>query len=272
MTAAPGPEFRLDAVPTRLPHSNSHDYAKALAALQQQLRRLQLAYLSQDQRGVIVFEGFDAAGKGGVIRRMAGVLEPRACAFHPVGPPDPTWQGRHWLARFWPLLPEPSHMSVFDRSWYGRVLVERVEDLTDRHAWERAYDEINTFEAMLLDDGVRVVKLFMHMSADEQLRRFQERLNDPVKRFKLTMADIHSRELRPAYEHAVQDMVRRTTQARAPWHVIPADDKKAARLRALQVIFEGLSAGLDLVPPPLDPHVARAAGTRLGLKLPGEGS
>jgi polyphosphate kinase 2 (PPK2 family) len=272
MTDAAGPDFLLESVATRLPRGDRDGYHQALAGLQQQLRRLQLAYLTQGRRGVIVFEGFDAAGKGGVIRRMAGVLEPRACGFHPVGPPDPTWHGRHWLARFWPLLPAPAHMSVFDRSWYGRVLVERVEDLTDRHAWERAYDEINTFEAMLLDDGVRIVKIFMHMSAQEQLRRFQERLNDPVKRWKLTMADIHSRELRTAYEHAVQDMVRRTSPARAPWHVIPADDKKAARLRALEVIFEGLSAGLDLAPPPMDPHVARAAETRLGLEVPEDGA
>lgn len=270
MSVEPGPDFRLADAPTKHARDDPRGYDAALSDVQHDLRRLQLAYLSAKARGIVVFEGWDASGKGGVIRRMAAVLEPRACTFHPIGPPDPRWHGRHWLARFWRRLPEPGRMSVFDRSWYGRVLVERVEGLADEDAWSRAYQEILDFERMLLDDGVRLVKLFLHVSPEEQRRRFQKRLDDPVKRWKIGQADIRNWELRPLYETAVEEMVQRTSHARAPWRVIPADDKKYARVRCMEFIFEGLRDGLDLSPPPLDPEVARMARARLGLKLPKE--
>lgn len=270
MTEAPAlaaPDFTLRGSET-LRKLNGQSYDTQLHACQERLRAVQLGYLRHAARGIVVMEGWDASGKGGVIRRMAAVMEPRACSFWAIGPPEASWQGRHYLARFWPLLPEPGRISVFDRSWYGRVLVERVEGLTGQAAWQRAYDEINAFERMLLDDGVRIVKIFMHVSPKEQLRRFQSRIDEPLKRWKMTMADIRNRELRHAYEKAVDEMVQRTSTVRAPWHVVPADCKKYARVHTLGLIADGLGAGLDLGPPPLARDVARAARERLGLEVP----
>ena len=265
--AVAGLDFRLGDAATHPGHVDHAGYEHALAAAQSDLRRLQLAQLAQNARGVVVVEGWDAAGKGGVMRRMAAVLEPRACVFHPIGPPNPAWQRKHWLARFWPMLPDPGAMGVFDRSWYGRVLVERVEELTPEAEWWRAFEEINRFERMLHDDGIRLVKLFLHVSPEEQLKRFQQRLNDPMKRWKLGAADVRNWELRQPYATAIQEMLQRTSSAHAPWHVLPADDKKYARVRAMQLIFEGLSHGLEMRAPAVDPDLARA-GKRIGLKVP----
>lgn len=265
--AVAGADFRLADAPSHPGEVDHAGYEHALAAAQQNLRRLQLAQLAQNARGVVVLEGWDAAGKGGILRRMAAVLEPRACVFHPIGPPNPAWQRKHWLARFWPLLPDPGAMGVFDRSWYGRVLVERVENLTPEDEWRRGFDEIDRFERMLHDDGIRVVKLFLHVSPEVQLKRFQKRLNEPMKRWKLGSADVRNWELRQPYASAIEEMLQRTSSAHAPWHVLPADDKKYARVRALQVIFQGLSSGLEMRPPAVDPELVRA-GKRIGLKVP----
>lgn len=263
-----GPDKRFADYPTRHQRDDPRGYTQALSDSQHDLRHLQLAQLAQNARGLVVMEGWDASGKGGIIRRMAAVLEPRAARFHPIGPPEASWQNKHWLARFWPLLPDPGSMAVFDRSWYGRVLVERVEDLTPEADWRRAYAEIRQFEEMLLDDGIRLVKLFLNVSPEVQRHRFQQRLNDPIKRWKLGSADLRNWDLRGEYETAIEEMLQRTSTARAPWHVIPADDKKYARVRAMQLIFQELSAGLDLAPPALDPAVVEAAQRRLGLSVP----
>jgi polyphosphate kinase 2 (PPK2 family) len=265
--AVAGADFCLADAPTHPGGVDHSDYEAALASAQRDLRRLQLAQLAQNARGVVVLEGWDAAGKGGVLRRMAAVLEPRACVFHPIGPPNPAWQRKHWLARFWPMLPDPGAMGVFDRSWYGRVLVERVENLTPEAEWRRGYEEIDRFERLLHDDGIRVVKLFLHVSPEVQLKRFQKRLNDPMKRWKLGAADVRNWELREAYAAAIEEMLQSTSSVHAPWHVLPADDKKYARVRALQLIFAGLSHGLEMTAPPVDPELARA-GKRIGLKVP----
>ncbi|MBK1697562.1 polyphosphate kinase 2 family protein [Rhodovibrio salinarum] len=266
----PGPETRFADLPTRHARDDSRGYTQALIESQHDLRRLQLAQLAHRSRGVVVMEGWDASGKGGIIRRMAAVLEPRAARFHPIGPPTAEWQNKHWLARFWPLLPDPGAMAVFDRSWYGRVLVERVEGLTPEVDWRRGFEEIRQFEEMLLNDGVRLVKIFLNVSPRVQLHRFQKRLDDPVKRWKLGVADLRNWELRAPYEAAIEEMLQRTSTTRAPWHVIPADDKKYARVRAMQLIFEGLSDGLEMTPPRLDPEVAGMAESRLGLHVPEE--
>ena len=261
------PKFRLADAPTKrkLP---DHADTDPLAEAQANLRTLQLAYMRQEARAVVVFEGWDASGKGGAIRRMAAVLEPRAVAFWSIGAPRERWQGRHYLERFWSRLPEPGNLAVFDRSWYGRVLVERVEELADESAWRRAYGEINAFEDMLAADGVRIVKLFMHISAKEQLARFQKRLNDPAKRWKLTAEDIRNWRKREAYESAITDMVRETSTVEAPWHVIAADNKSYARVAALRTIYDTLAAGLDIELPDVDPEAAAMARRELGLKVP----
>ena len=158
-------------------------YERKLDELQLRLLQIQQAYLRQERRGIVVLEGPDAAGKGGLIRRMTVKLDPRNCHVWPIGVPTKAEQGRHYLRRFWVRLPEPGSFCVFDRSWYGRVLVERVEGYAKPAEWRRAYREINEFERMLLDDGVRLVKLYLHIDPQEQLERFRQRLEVPYNRW-----------------------------------------------------------------------------------------
>jgi polyphosphate kinase 2 (PPK2 family) len=233
-------------------------YEKRLAALQLRLLQIQQAYLRQRRRGIIVLEGWDTAGKGGLIRRMTVKLDPRQAHVWPIGAPTPEEQGRHYLRRFWLRLPEPGTIGVFDRSWYGRVLVERVEGLAKPAEWKRAYDEINEFERMMLDDGVRLIKLFLHIDRDEQIKRFRERLDVPYKRWKLTEDDIRNHLRWDEYIAAAEEMFARTSKGRAPWHVIPANRKWYARIAGMEIIADALSDGVDLDPPEVDPRIAAA--------------
>ena len=238
------------------------DYEAALAEQQLLLRKIQQAYLASGDRGIVVFEGWDAAGKGGTIRRMSAVMDPRGFKVWPIAAPNDVDKARHFLYRFWERVPPVGAISVFDRSWYGRVLVERVEGLAAKAAWQRAYREINEFERMLSDDGARIVKIFLHISPEEQLKRFEQRLHDPLKRWKLTYEDFRTRDRRPDYERAVEEMVARTSTDLAPWHVIPAEDKKYARIAALRLITETFAEGVSLEPRPMDAEaiaLARAA-------------
>ena len=241
-----------------------------LASLQTKLQRVQQAYLHTGNRAVIVFEGWDASGKGGTIRRMSAVLDPRGFKVWPIGRPRDHEAERHYLTRFWQRVPPHGGISVFDRSWYGRVLVERIEGLASRAEWSRAYDEINQFEQQLIDDGTRIVKLFLHITKDEQYRRFEARLKEPLKRWKLSYEDFRNRQHWTAYEQAIEEMVRKTSTKAAPWHVIPANDKKYARQRCLQLITKALTKGVDLKPPPLDEMVRVEAKALFGLDLPVE--
>src|SRR5579871_2677145 len=161
------------------------DYERRLATMQETLQLVQQAYLGNTHRAVIVLEGWDTAGKGGVVRRLGWALDPRSFKVHAIAAPDGREKELHYLQRFWERLPQHGQITAFDRSWYGRVLVERVEGYATPVEWHRAYDEINRFEHMLVDDGVRLVKLFLHITPDEQLRRFRARLTDPLKRWKL---------------------------------------------------------------------------------------
>jgi polyphosphate kinase 2 (PPK2 family) len=240
-------------------------YLRDLGALQLKLQRIQQAYLFTGDSAVIVFEGWDAAGKGGTIRRMAAVLDPRGFKVWPIAAPRAFEKERHYLFRFWERLPPHGAIAVFDRSWYGRVLVERVEAMAAEHEWRRAYDEINEFERFLIDHGTRVVKLFLHITEDEQLRRFEERLRNPLKRWKLSYDDFRNRRSWAAYVEAIEDMVERTSTRSAPWHVIPANDKKYARLACLRIVTRALAANVDLSPPPLDARAAEEARAILGL-------
>jgi polyphosphate kinase 2 (PPK2 family) len=240
-------------------------YFEELGALQQKLQRIQQAYLFTGDSAVIVFEGWDAAGKGGTIRRMAAVLDPRGFKVWPIAAPRAFEKERHYLFRFWERLPPQGAIAVFDRSWYGRVLVERVEALAAEREWRRAYAEINEFERFLLDHGTRVVKLFLHITEDEQLRRFAERVRDPMKRWKLTYDDFRNRRNWPHYERAVEDMIERTSTRAAPWHVIPGNDKRYARIACLRNVAEALAADVDLSPPPLDERAFDEVKAVLGL-------
>jgi polyphosphate kinase 2 (PPK2 family) len=241
------------------------DYDAAIENLQLKMLRIQQAYFHQRRRAIVVFEGWDASGKGGAIRRLTEHLDPRGVKVWPIGPPHPDEQGRHYLYRFWQRLPEPGTLAIFDRSWYGRVLVERVESLAPKEAWRRAYGEIVEFERMLTEDGVRVVKLFLDITRDEQLRRFAQRLKSPEKRWKLTDADLRSRALWPDYVRAAEEMFARTNRPHAHWHIVPANRKWFARTRVLEIVTDELKAGVDIRAPTLDPAIQRATARKLGL-------
>lgn len=243
------------------------DYETALAALQERLRLIQQAYFHTRTAAIVVFEGWDAAGKGGVISRIASAIDARIVKVWPIAAPGSAENGRHYLARFWERLPGKGTLAIFDRSWYGRVLVERVEDLTPVADWSRAYRELNDFERIQCDAGVRVIKLFLHVSPEEQLRRLEKRLRDPAKRWKLTLEDIRNHKRWDEYVVAIEDMLERTSTATAPWHVIPAEDKKFARVAAITAVCERLEAGVDLSPPPLDQRLLKevqAAARKMG--------
>jgi polyphosphate kinase 2 (PPK2 family) len=239
-------------------------YERRLSKLQQTLTAIQQAYLFSGQNAVLVFEGWDAAGKGGAIRRITAALDPRGCKVWPIGAPRDYHAERHYLTRFWEKLPPRGGVAIFDRSWYGRVLVERVEGYASPKRWKAAYDEINQFEHLLIADGVRVVKIFLYISKDEQLRRFKDRLRDPLKRWKLSYEDFRNREKWDAYVEAAEDMFARTEKA-APWLVISSEDKKHGRIAAIESIVERLSKGVDLAPPALDDKIIAAACEHLAL-------
>lgn len=260
---AEGRRIRLKSLKP-LPRRDERASERLIKNYQHLLVRVQQALRFRGQRAVVVFEGMDAAGKGGTIRRIAWALDPRALKVWPIGAPNPIEARQHYLQRFWERLPDCGQISVFDRSWYGRVLVERVEGLADPAQWKRAYGEINEFERQLADDGVRVVKFFLHVSKDEQLRRFEERLRDPLKRWRLGVDDLRSRSHWDEYVTAIEDMFQRTNTRHAPWHAILSDDKEAARIAVLRILVQRLSTGLDLRMPAIEPEVLKLARASLG--------
>jgi polyphosphate kinase 2 (PPK2 family) len=200
-----------------------------------------------------LFEGWDASGKGGAIKRLVAPLDPRHVRVAQFAAPTPDEKRHHFLWRFWSRLPGWGGMAVFDRSWYGRVLVERVEALATREQWLRAYDEINNYERSLTDEGMILVKAWMHISAKEQLKRFKSREQDPLKSWKLTDEDWRNREKRDAYLEAVEDMLARNDQPNAPWTVIEADSKRWARVAVIETVIARIEEGMrewDFEPPP----------------------
>jgi polyphosphate kinase 2 (PPK2 family) len=239
-------------------------YERELDCAQIEMLKVEQAYRVGGLRGIVLFEGWDAGGKGGVIQRLTARLDPRGVHVWEIAKPSPEEQGRHYLWRFWQRLPPPGHIAVFDRSWYGRVLVERVEKLIAEADWRRAYREINEFERMLVDDGVRLVKLFLHVSPQEQLKRLAERIADPIKHWKIAPDDIRNYALRTGYIAAMDEMFEETSSKHAPWHVIAANHKWFARVAAVRTAVEVLGAGLELAPPPVDKDVRKTAVKLLG--------
>lgn len=221
------------------------DYEKALAKMQRKMLLIQQGIYHAKRRAVIAFEGFDASGKGGAIRRLTENLDPRGVRVIPIGPPTAEEQGRHWLSRFWRDLPIPGTITIFDRTWYGRVLVERVDALAAKPAWKRAYDEINEFEQMLVDDGVDVIKIFLAISKDEQLDRFQDRLEDPYKRWKIGESDVRARQRWDDYVAAMDDAFARTDTPQARWHLVAGNHKWYARTQVLELVTSSLSYHAD---------------------------
>lgn len=210
--------------------------------------RLNLLHRKAHRRGVstiVVFEGWDAAGKGGAIRRVASALDAREYQVIPVAAPTDEERAQHYLWRFWRHLSRAGRLTIFDRSWYGRVLVERVEGFARDREWRRAYEEINDFEAQLLEHGVVLVKYWVHITKEEQLRRFKQRERLPHKRWKLTDEDWRNRKRWKAYEEAVDEMVARTSSRQAPWTLVAGDDKNHARLKVLRTLADRLARALD---------------------------
>lgn len=240
------------------------EYADDLAALEDRLERLEAAHITHGQRSVIMLEGWDAAGKGGIIRRLTASLDPRYFEVWPIGAPTDEEKSRHFLWRFWKRLPGNREIAIFDRSWYGRVLVERVEGFASEAEWRKGYDEINEFEAQLTGSGTHLIKLFVHITQEEQDRRFADRLDDPWKRWKTSAEDYRNRSKRKDYLDAMHDMFTQTDTRWAPWKVIDANNKKAARIAALTHIVETLEAVVPLTPPELDPIVVKMAYKAFG--------
>ncbi len=220
------------------------EYQKQLVKLQGRLAMLMQRKKFGRRSMVAVFEGFDAAGKGSSIRRITYVLDARQYTVVPVGAPSDEERAQPYLWRFWRRLPGHGHLTIFDRSWYGRVLVERVEGLCSPSDWMRAYQEINDFEAQLLRHGPIVVKFWLQLSKEEQLRRFRAREHTPFKRFKITPEDWQHRKQWNDYEAAVADMIDRTSTEIAPWTLVETEDKYYGRVKILRTLVKTLQAAL----------------------------
>ncbi|MCF6505814.1 UDP-galactose-lipid carrier transferase [Blastococcus sp. MG754426] len=250
---------RLDDVDLGL-RLGKKEAKEQLAAAQERLVHLRLLLGGQIGPGalgpplLVLFEGWDAAGKGGAIQRLVGELDPRHVRVAQFAAPTRDEKRHHFLWRFWPVLPGWGGMAVLDRSWYGRVLVERVEGFAPEDAWRRAYQEIVDLETSLAAEGTVLVKFWLHVSPEEQLRRFESRRADPYKAWKLTDEDWRNREKRGEYEAAVEEMLARTHTGVAPWHVVPAEDKRWARVAVVRTVCEAVEAalharGIDPDPP-----------------------
>ena len=219
---------------------SSAEYTKLLAIHQGRLNELQRRAVDEGTSSILVFEGWDAAGKGGTIRRINAAVNSRTVKVHPVSMPTDEESAHHYLWRFWRCVPRAGRMAILDRCWYGRVLVERVNAFATESEWRRAYAEINLFEQQLVQHGIVLLKFFLHITPEEQLRRFRERENTPYKRWKLTDEDWRNRNHWDDYEIAVHDIVERTSTAAAPWILVAANDKRHARIKVLEHICKAL--------------------------------
>lgn len=220
-------------------------YKKELKQLQQRLGELHNRLYRKKVPVIIAYEGWDAAGKGGNIKRITGALDPRGYEVHPIASPEPHEKARHYLWRFWTRLPRTGHIAIFDRTWYGRVMVERLEGVCSENDWMRAYNEINEFEKELHDWGAVIIKFWVQIDKDTQLARFTDRQNTPEKQWKITEEDWRNRDKWDAYEGAVNEMIQKTSTTYAPWHILESVDKKYARIKALRIVIAELEKVLD---------------------------
>jgi polyphosphate kinase 2 (PPK2 family) len=224
------------------------EYNTSLIKYQVALFKLGYQVYVQQRPVVMVFEGWDAAGKGGAIRRVTEKLDPRGYVVYPIAAPKGDDATHHYLWRFWRRLPEAGQIAIFDRSWFGRVMVERIEGFCKETEWKRAYREINQFERQLVDFGMILFKFWIHIGKDEQLRRFESRAGDRLRNWKLTDEDWRNREKWDVYEEAVNDMLLKTSTLSAPWTVVEGNSKPYARIKVLQTIVDKLSQELDYNP------------------------
>ncbi|MDG4556365.1 MAG: polyphosphate:AMP phosphotransferase [Candidatus Contendobacter sp.] len=254
----PKPAADLDGLPpvtilSRLDMSKTlakDDYDTGLKQYQAKINRLQRAARERKVSTLLVFEGWDAAGKGGGIRRITAALDARDYQVIQIAAPTDEEAAHNYLWRFWRHLPRVGRVTIYDRSWYGRVLVERIEGFARTREWQRAYAEINDFEAQLVERGIVLIKFWLHITPEEQLRRFKEREQIAYKAWKLTDEDWRNRERWADYELAVNDMVERTSTRQAPWTLIAANDKRYARIKVLRTVCERLEAALVGGPKP----------------------
>lgn len=221
------------------------EYKERLDALQDKLSELNNRIYKQGIPIVIAYEGWDAAGKGGNIKRLTHSFDARGCNVHPIAAPSNDERAKHYLWRFSTKLPKSSHLTIFDRSWYGRVLVERVEKYCSENEWKRAYNEINEFERWISDWGAIVIKFWIQIDKDTQLKRFEERQNDSEKQWKITDEDWRNREKWDEYEEAVNEMLQKTSTKNAPWHIIESNSKKYARIKTLEIVLAAIEERLD---------------------------
>ena len=223
---------------------DEEEYQKELKKLQSRLGELHNRLYRKRVPVIITYEGWDAAGKGGNIKRVTGALDPRGYEVQPIASPEPHEKARHYLWRFWTRLPKDGHIAIFDRTWYGRVMVERLEGFCSENDWKRAYNEINEFEKELHDWGAVIIKFWVQIDKDTQLERFTERQNNPEKQWKITDEDWRNREKWDQYEEAVNEMLKKTSTTFAPWHILESVDKKYARIKALKIIIKELEKAL----------------------------
>ncbi|MCZ8158135.1 MAG: UDP-galactose-lipid carrier transferase [Leptospira sp.] len=238
-------QITLDGI-TDFPIVERSIYKTEMKHLKDRIRRATL-YAKQEERPIVlVFEGWDAAGKGGAIRRLTQEIDPRIYEVHSIAAPDPHEKARHYLWRFWNRIPNKGYVGIFDRSWYGRVLVERVEGFCSEEEWSRSYEEIVLFEEQLAKFGSIILKFWLHITSEEQLARFEARKNDPLRRWKLTEEDWRNREKWDLYKAAADEMFLRTHSPFAPWIVVPAKDKYYARINILSIFAETLEKELNI--------------------------
>ena len=227
------------------PSLTDEEYKKELKKLQKRLGELHNVIYRKKIPVILCYEGWDAAGKGGNIRRVTRPLDPRGFDVLPTPSPEPHEKARQYLWRFWTRLPRSGHIAIFDRTWYGRVMVERLEGFCSEADWKRAYNEINEFERQLTDWGAVVLKFWIHIDEDTQLARFNDRQNTPEKQWKLTEEDWRNREKWPLYEEAVNEMLQKTSTENAPWFIIESNDKKYARIKVLKIVIDALEQAID---------------------------
>ena len=240
------------------------DYNDDLKQLQDRLAELQSLHILHRARTLIVVEGWDAAGKGGAIKRLTATLDPRYYQVYPISAPTTEEKDKHFLWRFWSKLPGACDIKILDRSHYGRVLVERVEGFCSEDEWRRGYDEINEFESRQGEIGTKIIKLFLHVTQATQDKVLTERLDDPSKRWKVTAEDFRNREKRDDYLQAMSDMFKRTDTRWAPWTVIDGNNQKSARIAVLQHVVRELEASVPQDFPAADPELVKMAKDVLG--------
>ena len=244
------PAWREEHIPDLLgkvdlsPKLSRGEYGNQLRKYQDQARELEHELYHQERSAIIVYEGWDAAGKGGNVKRLLRRMDPRGYEVIPIAAPNYVEKAHHYLWRFWHVMPKDGHIAVFDRSWYGRVLVERIEGFCTEEEWHRAYREINEMEEHLVNHGTIVFKFWMHIDGDTQLKRFQDRQRSSHKRWKMTDEDWRNRDKWDHYNAAVNEMIYRTTTDYAPWTIVEANDKRFARIKTLKTFCAELERQL----------------------------